>query len=158
MKAYQKTQLQKFFLLLGKQKNEKMLIVTCPGKRASLVESNRERDFLVEARAYFADGAEIETWPVDELAYLRDDKIYDLILLRYVLFHQVKFPMDEKKSLKILARHLSPWGRIVVLENNRMGLKTLAGDRYDGTGKERGLLKSELRSATPRCPAVQAKT
>ncbi len=145
MKAWQKTQLNKFFWFLDVRPGEKLLFITCPGKEASLQEVNREREFLVEARAFF--GEEIKTCPVDEVPYIWDDERFDLILLRYVLFHCKDHPLDEKKCLGVLGRHLSETGRLVVVENNRIGLKTLAGDRYDGTGKDAALTRSELLDA-----------
>ena len=146
MKAYQKTQLYKFLSFLDVQKDERLLVCTIP-KDASIAEGSRERDFLAEARAFFSLKEEIETCAIDEVASLWDDRLYDVILLRYVLFHRRGFPMDEKKTMGSLARHLAPGGRIVAVEQNRLGLNVLAGDRYDDRAKDKGLLKSELLSA-----------
>ena len=150
MKDYQKERLSHFLNFITVKKDEKLLIVTVAGEDASTSaeEVEREKEFLAEAKAHFsAHGVQAERLPIDKLQSMWDDKMYDIILLRYVLFHQRNCPMNEKKCLRLLGRHLTDGGKMIVLEHNRLGLDILAGDRFDGTGKERGLLRSELAEA-----------
>lgn len=150
MKDYQKERLNNLLNFITVKRGGKLLIVTLAkdDTSTSLAELEREKEFLVEAKSHFsARGMQAERQPIDGLQSMWDDKMYDTILLRYVLFHQRNCPMNEKKCLRLLGRHLTENGKIYVLEHNRLGLDVLAGDRFDGMGKERGLLRSELAEA-----------
>lgn len=150
MKDYQKERLANLLNFITVKKGGKLLVVTLAKDDAltSVAELEREKEFLIEAKSHFsARGVQAERQPIDGLQSMWDDKMYDTILLRYVLFHQRNCPMNEKKCLRLLGRHLTQDGKIYVLERNRLGLDVLAGDRFDGTGKERGLLRSELIEA-----------
>ncbi len=150
MKDYQKERLANFLNFITVKKGGKLLVVTLAKEDASVsgAEMEREKEFLAEAKSHFAaHGVQTERLPIDGLQSMWDDKMYDTILLRYVLFHQRNCPMNEKKCLGLLGRHLTQDGKMYALEHNRLGLDILAGDRFDGMGKERGMLRSELAEA-----------
>ena len=123
------------------------MILTLP-EEVPPIQRDNEQVFLEEAGAFFeARRIELETFPLRELQSMWDDKYYDCILLRYALYLQRGRPMDERKTLAVLGRHLTADGRLYVLEHNRLGMRALAGDRFDGTGKEAGLVYNELMTA-----------
>ena len=147
MKDYQKRGLRYFLNFITGAETKKVLILTLPEDVPEIQQEN-EQAFLAEAASFFKERQiEQETFPLQDLQSMWDDRYYDCILLRYVLYLQRTRPMDERKTLAILGRHLTPAGRMYVLEHNRLGVRTLAGDRFDGTGKEQGLLYSELSAA-----------
>ena len=147
MKDYQKRSLRYFLNFVTGAGTKKVLYLTLP-QEVPDIQKEQEQAFLTEAAQFFQTRQiQLETFPLSELQSMWDDACYDGILLRYVLYLQRLQPMDERKTLAVLGRHLTPEGRIFILEHNRLGVRTLAGDRFDGTGKEQGLLYSELSAA-----------
>ena len=144
MKSYQKDRLSHLLELFSVKSGTSLLIVTLP-QHAAPAQRESEVEFLSEARSLFSEKKiTVETYPIDKLQSMWDDRMYDTIILRYVLYYRRGKPMDERKSLGLLARHLNADGTIYILENNRMGVRTLAGDRFDGLDKDKGLIRQEL--------------
>lgn len=144
MKDYQRERLEDLLRFIDRSEAERFLVITLPDNLNEIIKNN-QKEFLKELRSFYSvRKMQIDEYPIDALQSMWDDRYYDIILLRYVLWTQRKSAVDPGRVLRILSRHLTPGGRIVVLENNGIGIRTLAGDRYDGMYKEKGLRRSEL--------------
>ena len=147
LKDYQKERLTDLLRLIDQPKATGLLVITLP-EDANLRQQTDQKEFLGELEAFYSTrDITIEEFSIASLQSMWDDRYYDIILLRYVLWKQRNSAMNPGRVLRLLARHLTPGGRIIILENNGMGIRSLTGDRYDGLEKASGMRRREVLDA-----------